>query len=72
MDAIDVIRTKRDGGELSEQQIRWFISAYTNEDIAPEQASALLDRRHVVVRRTTRSIEPAHTDRGQALDRRCG
>jgi thymidine phosphorylase len=42
MDAIDVIRTKRDGGELSEQQIRWFISAYTNEDIAPEQASALL------------------------------
>jgi thymidine phosphorylase len=42
MDAIDVIRTKRDGDKLSEEQIRWFISAYTNDEIAPEQASALL------------------------------
>ena len=42
MDAIDVIRAKRDGNELSAEQIRWFIDAYTNEAVAAEQASALL------------------------------
>ncbi|MDP9067579.1 MAG: thymidine phosphorylase [Actinomycetota bacterium] len=42
MDVIDVIRTKRDGGVLSEEQIRWFIDAYTQDAVAPEQASALL------------------------------
>ncbi|MFN2490260.1 MAG: thymidine phosphorylase [Actinomycetota bacterium] len=42
MDAVDVIRTKRDGGRLSERQIRWFIDAYTNGEVADEQASALL------------------------------
>ena len=42
MDVIDIIRAKRDGGTLSEQQIRWFIDAYTNDVVAPEQASALL------------------------------
>ena len=29
MDAIDVIRAKRDGGALSAEQIRWVIDAYT-------------------------------------------
>ncbi|HEX5614209.1 MAG TPA: thymidine phosphorylase [Acidimicrobiia bacterium] len=42
MDAVDVIRTKRDGGRLSDEQIRWFLEAYTAGDIADEQASALL------------------------------
>jgi len=42
MDAIDVIRTKRDGRRLSDEQIRWFIDAYTHDKVAPEQASALL------------------------------
>jgi thymidine phosphorylase len=41
-DAVDVIRTKRDGGRLSDDQIDWFIDAYTGGDIADEQASALL------------------------------
>jgi len=39
---LDVIRTKRDGGELSDEQIRWFIAAFTDRSIADEQASALL------------------------------
>ncbi len=39
--AVDVIRTKRDGGELTDAQIRWFIAAYTRGDVAHEQASAL-------------------------------
>jgi thymidine phosphorylase len=42
MDAIDVIKTKRDGGSLSAEQIRWFIDAYTSGSVAHEQASALL------------------------------
>ena len=42
IDAVDVIRTKRDGGDLSDDQIRWFISAYTDGKVADEQASALL------------------------------
>ena len=29
MDAVGVIRTKRDGGTLSDEQVRWFIDAYT-------------------------------------------
>jgi len=40
--AVDVIRTKRDGGTLSDEQIRWFLDSYTNGDVADEQASALL------------------------------
>lgn len=42
LSAVDIIRTKRDGIALTEQQIRWFIDSYTAEDIAHEQASALL------------------------------
>jgi thymidine phosphorylase len=42
MDAIDVIRTKRDGGRLTDDQIEWFIRSYTKGDIPDEQASALL------------------------------
>jgi thymidine phosphorylase len=42
MDAIDVIRTKRDGGRLTDDQIEWFIRSYTKGDIPEEQASALL------------------------------
>ncbi|MEZ5263076.1 MAG: thymidine phosphorylase [Acidimicrobiales bacterium] len=40
-DAVDVIRTKRDGGRLSAEQIRWFLDAYTAGRIADEQASAM-------------------------------
>jgi thymidine phosphorylase len=43
MDAVDVIRAKRDGHRLSDDQIRWFIDAYTRGvGVADEQASALL------------------------------
>src|SRR5881398_846432 len=41
MDAISVIRTKRDRGELSDEQIDWVIDAYTKGDVADEQMSAL-------------------------------
>ncbi|MFD0853164.1 thymidine phosphorylase, partial [Actinomadura adrarensis] len=41
MDAIDVIRAKRDGGELSPEQIDWAVPAYTRGEIAEEQMASL-------------------------------
>ncbi|MBB0243534.1 thymidine phosphorylase [Streptomyces alkaliphilus] len=41
MDAITVIRTKRDGGTLTPEQIDWVIDAYTRGTVADEQMSAL-------------------------------
>ncbi|MFC7406457.1 thymidine phosphorylase [Georgenia alba] len=40
-DAVDVIRTKRDGGRLSDEQIAWVLDAYTRGVVADEQMSAL-------------------------------
>ena len=42
LSAVEVIRAKRDGHELRDDQIRWFLAAYTAGDVADEQASALL------------------------------
>ncbi len=42
MDAIDLIITKRDGGRLRDDQIDWFIQAYTGGFVVDEQAAALL------------------------------
>ncbi|WP_406283217.1 thymidine phosphorylase [Embleya sp. NBC_00896] len=41
MDAISIIRTKRDRGELTAAQIDWVVDAYTRGDVADEQMSAL-------------------------------
>ena len=40
--AVDVIRRKRDGGELPDDAVRWVLDAYTRGAVAPEQMSALL------------------------------
>ncbi|RWZ46331.1 thymidine phosphorylase [Labedella phragmitis] len=40
-DVVDLIRTKRDGGELSTSEIDWLIDAYTRRYVADEQMSAL-------------------------------
>lgn len=40
-DAVDVIRTKRDGQHLSPEQIDWVIDAYTRGVVAEEQMAAL-------------------------------
>ncbi|WP_153037625.1 thymidine phosphorylase [Amycolatopsis sp. YIM 10] len=39
--AVDVIRSKRDGGRLSDEQIDWVVGAYTRGVVAEEQMSAL-------------------------------
>jgi thymidine phosphorylase len=40
-DAVDVIATKRDGGELSDGQIDWVVDAFTRGVVADEQMAAL-------------------------------
>jgi thymidine phosphorylase len=40
-DPVEVIRTKRDGGELADEAIDWVIAAYTVGEVAEEQMSAL-------------------------------
>ena len=42
LSAVDIIRKKRDGASLSDDEIRWFIDAYTGGEVADEQAAALL------------------------------
>ncbi|MFV0286191.1 MAG: thymidine phosphorylase [Demequina sp.] len=40
-DAVDVIRVKRDGGTLTDDQIDWVVDAYTRGVVADEQMSSL-------------------------------
>jgi thymidine phosphorylase len=40
-DPVEVIRAKRDGGELTDAEIDWVIAAYTAGEVAEEQMSAL-------------------------------
>ncbi|MBL8863682.1 MAG: thymidine phosphorylase [Planctomycetes bacterium] len=42
MDARSVVRTKRDGGQLSEAEMRWFLEAYVRGEVADYQAAALV------------------------------
>ncbi|MFE6924974.1 thymidine phosphorylase [Nocardia sp. NPDC057663] len=41
LDAVSVIRVKRDGGELSDAQIDWVVDGFTRGSVADEQMSAL-------------------------------
>jgi pyrimidine-nucleoside phosphorylase len=58
--AIDVIRKKRDGGELSKNEIESFVNAYTKDAIPDYQVSAWLMA--VVLRGMTRAETAALTD----------
>ncbi len=42
MHTVDIIRKKRDGGELTDAEIRFFIEGYTAGDIPDYQAAALM------------------------------
>ena len=68
--AIDLIRKKRDGAELSEGEIGWLIDAYTRGDIPDYQVSAWLMA--VVLRGMTRPETAVLTDAmlhsGEVLD----
>ncbi len=41
VDAVSIITTKRDGGELSDAQIDWVVDGFTRGSVADEQMSAL-------------------------------
>jgi pyrimidine-nucleoside phosphorylase len=68
--AIDVIRKKRDGGELSRDEIESLVNSYTRGDIPDYQVSAWLMA--VVLRGMTRAETAALTDAmlrsGEVLD----
>ncbi|MDX6210977.1 MAG: thymidine phosphorylase [Frankiales bacterium] len=42
MDVVDLIRAKRGGARLTDEQISWLLKAYVAGDVADEQVSALL------------------------------
>ena len=42
MNAVDLIRAKRDGAELNAEQINWLVSAYTKGQVTDYQMSAFL------------------------------
>ena len=68
--AIDVIRKKRDGGELSRHEIESLVNAYTRDEIPDYQVAAWLMA--VVLRGMSRSETAALTDAmlrsGEVLD----
>ena len=86
IDMVDVIRSKRDGHELSDDEIDWVIDAYVDGDVADEQVAALLmaifwrglsvaelsqvDERDHRLGRADGPLGPVAPDRRQALDRR--
>ena len=41
MNAVDVIKAKRDGGRLTDEQIDWVMAGYTAGEVADEQMAAL-------------------------------
>src|SRR4030095_15928071 len=42
VNALDIIRAKRDGHELSDEQIQWVIEDYNDRNVPDEQGSAVL------------------------------
>lgn len=70
MNIIHLIETKRDGGELSEEQIGWFVQEYTAGSIPDYQAAALVMAITIrgMSRRETVSLTLAMAHSGDLLD----
>ncbi len=72
MHALDVITRKRDGGELSTEEIEFFIDRYTSDRIPDYQAAAWLMALfiHGMNERETYDLTVAMAQSGQTLDLR--
>jgi pyrimidine-nucleoside phosphorylase len=70
MRIIELIETKRDGGTLSQQQIEWFVQAYTAGNVPDYQAAALLMAVYIqgMDRRETVDLTLAMARSGDQLD----
>ena len=70
MSIIELIEQKRDGGELSSQQITWFVEAYTAGDLPDYQAAALMMAIFIrgMNRRETVDLTQAMAQSGDQLD----
>ncbi|MET4639115.1 thymidine phosphorylase [Mycetocola sp. 2940] len=69
-DAVDLIRTKRDRGELSTDEINWLIDAYTREYVGNEQMAALAMAilLNGMTRREIRDMTLAMISSGETMD----
>lgn len=66
----DIIKKKRDGQELSAEEIRWFVDGYSKDDIPDYQAAALcmaIYFKDMTIRETT-DLTLAVRDSGEKLD----
>ena len=70
MRAVDILEKKREGESLTQQEIDWFIVAYTKGDIPDYQASALLMAICIngMSREETVNLTQAMAQSGQLLD----
>lgn len=70
MSMIEVIEKKRDGGELSTDQIYWFIKTYTAGEIPDYQAAALIMAIYIqgMNRRETIDLTTAMARSGDQID----
>jgi pyrimidine-nucleoside phosphorylase len=70
MQMLEIIKTKRDGAELTTQQIEWFIAAYTNGEVPDYQAAALAMAIYLqgMSRRETVDLTLAMAHSGEQLD----
>ena len=70
MRMFDIIKKKRDGKELSEREIKWFVEGYTHGEIPDYQAAALcmaIYFKGMTVKETT-ALTFAMRDSGERLD----
>lgn len=70
MRMVDIIEKKRDGGELSTAEIKWFVQAYTADNIPDYQAAALMMAIYLrgMNRRETVDLTLAIAQSGDQLD----
>ncbi len=69
-DAVDLIKIKRDGGELTSAQVAWLVDAYTRGYVADEQMSAITMAIFLrgMVSREINDLTAAMVNSGERLD----